>query len=292
MPKAIPADPGAPMPAAVTPKAQLAPLYGGPGMMNRAVANAGELAGQVYPGLDPELAAMFPQPNYDQYGRPIDLSQFPMTEFDPAAYIPRGEVDTPGSGGIVINPDYIGNDMLPAGVEPAITQALLDKADGGAVNRNAPIGGMDNLSPLEVDQILAQIRRHGGDDGMGMVDASPGTIAMMQGISPDDVAVHEFANPGASWGDYLDSRLEEAQSMPGGADINANMPGAAPAGVRVSQLLKLLQLPPEVQKFLGPRMGTLASLGGAAIGAGAAMSGDRDRPSMSTNATMRAPQMY
>lgn len=294
-PKTIPPVASAPMPEAVVPKAQLAPLYGGAGQMNRAIANAQDLAGDVYPGLDPSLAAMFPQPQFDKYGRPIGVQSFEMLPDYPAGYMQAGMADTPGAGDMLVNPDYMGSELLQAGVEPGITDALLDDGSGLRGTRNQPIGGeVGGLTPSQVDTILAQVRRR-GDVAGGMASPSSSTVGMLTGMSPDDVAINDFASPGASWNDLLNAQMDSAESigqMPGGMEQDINAMTGMPAGVSVKALLALRNLPPAVRKFLGPRMGMLPSLAGGAIGAGAAMSGDRDRPAMTTDATMRAPQMY
>ena len=294
--------PGQPIPDVVTPRAQLAPAYGGSGNVNRAVASARDLAGQVYPNLDPELAAMFPQPNYDAYGQPIDVMQTELAGGG-AAYNPRipGE-DTPYGNTLLIDPTT--GELMPQQVERAITDALITDESVDMGMRNTPIGD-SGLTPRDVDAALAQLRRRGFDqpgDGMMIASPSPGTIGFMTGMNPDDLAVGSMASPGSEFNPLVDMAIDDAAGaapgLPPDADFNMALEPFAggrrvpPAGVSIKTLLALRNLPPQVRKFLGPRMGMLPSLAAGAVGTGAAMSGDRDRPGMTTDATMRAPQMY
>ena len=281
---------GQPVPPMVTPRAQLAPLYGGSQSVDMAVQNARDIARQVYPTMSPELQQMFPEPNFDAYGQPIDTMEADIR--GGGAFFNRaipGE-DTPYGNTLVIDPAT--GELMPQAVERAITDSLISDEAGV---RNVPIGD-SGLTPRDVDMALAQLRRRGVGGGP-MVDANPGAISMATGLSPDDVAIGEFADPGSGFGSVIDSSIDDAEmdmrvGTPADADIRSLTPGAPPAGLSIKTLLALRNLPPQVRKFLGPRMGMLPSLAAGAVGVGGAMSGDRDRPSMSTDATMRAPQMY
>lgn len=292
---------GRPIPESITPQSQLAPVYGGGANVNRAVESARDLASQVYPTLDPEMAAMFPQPNYDAYGMPIDVMQSELASGG-AMYNPRlpGE-DTPYGNTLIIDPNT--GELMPQQVERAITDALLSDESVDMGMRNRPIGD-SGLTPRDVDMALAQLRRRGFDqpDMQMTATPSPGTIGFMTGMNPDDLAVSSMASPGSEFNPLVDMAIDDAAaaapSLPQDADFNMALEpfagGNRPpdAGVSIKALLALRNLPPQVRKFLGPRMGMLPSLAGPAIGVGAAMSGDRDRPGMTTDATMRAPQMY
>lgn len=290
---------GQPIPPMVTPRAQLAPLYGGSQAVDMAVQRARDIATQVYPTMSPELQQMFPEPNFDAYGQPIDTMEADIR--GGGAFFNRsipGE-DTPYGNTLVIDPAT--GELTPQAVERAITDSLISD-DAGV--RNMPIGD-SGLTPRDVDAALAQLRRRGFDqpgDGTMIASPSPGTIGFMTGMNPDDLAVGSMASPGSEFNPLVDMAIDDAagaaRGLPPDADFNMALEPSLTgrrvpaAGVSIKTLLALRNLPPQVRKFLGPRMGMLPSLAAGAVGVGGAMSGDRDRPSMSTDATMRAPQMY
>jgi hypothetical protein len=117
-----------------------------------------------------------------------------------------------------------------------------------------------DMTPASIDSTLAQLRRHGGNYGIGDFDAE----------------------------DLLNSSIEDAVQR-GSSGESLGSEAIPQSGISLRQLIAMAQLPEEVRKYLPGRMSTLFGVGGVAAGtglaAGASMGSDRNRPTMNANYT-------
>jgi hypothetical protein len=143
--------------------------------------------------------------------------------------------------------------QIPFDEEP---NYLIQEALGDYQYRPMP----QDRTPASIDSTLAQLRRHGGNYGIGDFDAE----------------------------DLLNSSIEDAVQRGSSGEYLGNE--AIPqSGISLGQLIAMAQLPEEVRKILPGRLSTLLGVGGVAAGtglaAGASMGSDRNRPTMNANYT-------
>jgi hypothetical protein len=144
--------------------------------------------------------------------------------------------------------------QIPFDEEP---NYLIQEALGDYQYRLLP----QDRTPESIDSTLAQLRRHGGNYGIGEFDGE----------------------------ELLNSSIKDAVSRGEGGEYLGSE--AIPqSGITLGSLIAMAQLPENVRKFLPKRMEHLLGVGGVAAGtglaAGGGMNSDRNRPTMNANYTM------
>lgn len=294
-------------PTQIIPAQQLARHYGGQANFQQLLDRAQRGSDATYSAMsdiDPEMMELFPPVNYDAYNQPVSVEPQRMLPADvggqyvgPIDAMSGDMVQTPAgtfvpsptsNPALLVNPGFDPRLAMAEGLEKPITDMVTDDrtipplsarrygmTDFSGREGPHPIpyglldmepgarGGVDPqmTSPEYTDRTLAQLRRHSGRD-----------LA-----SPDDAEA------------YLNEVMADAeQAYQGGmADDAEYIPRA---GVALKDLMALLSLPQNVQRYLPTRMTQLLGAGGVGagigLGAGGGMSSDRDRPTMNANYTM------
>lgn len=296
-------------PRQIVPADQLAPFYGGDVGFNNALREARMAQTADRAELDPEVAALFPPVEHDNYNVPLTVQPAVGSVDAPGMYMNPEGVDPT----VAANMRYGTEPMLPEevsaeplaqnqfswlaeNVERPITEGLLGDPLYNASDSGLEAGDVDSMMLMDAEQEMerrqmpidpaadtwrqAIVRRTGAPVSRMESEMTPAQI---------DSTLAQLRRHGGDYGtggfnpeEVLQTNMLDAMNRATGGE-SLGSEAIPKSGITLGQLIAMTQLPDNVMRFLPKRMNHLLGAGGAAAGMG--MGQDPNRPTMNANYT-------